>query len=47
MVKLLFKTEKHYKQNIHLIVIPNNSYDEIILELSHVFEHKTYRNQYL
>ena len=38
MVKLLFKADKYYKQNIHLIVIPNNSYDEIILELSHVYD---------
>ncbi len=36
MVKLLFAAEKHYKQNIHLIVMPNNFYDEIILELLHV-----------
>ncbi len=40
MVKLLFKAEKHYKQNIHLIVTPNNSYDEIIIELSHAYDYK-------
>ena len=28
--ELLFKAKKHYKQNIHLIAIPNNSYDKII-----------------
>ena len=47
MVKLLFEAEEHYKQNIHLIVMPNNSYNEIILELSHVYQHRAYRNQYL
>ena len=44
---LLFYADEHYKQNIHLIIMPNNPYDEIILELSHVYEYKTYRNQYL
>ena len=47
MVKSLEKTDEHYKQNIHLIAIPNNSYDEIILELSHAYDYKAYRNQYL
>ena len=40
MIKLLFKAKKHYKQNIHLIAIPKNSYDEIILELSHIHDYK-------
>jgi len=26
--------KEHYKKNIHLIAISNNSYDEIILEFS-------------
>ena len=44
MVKLLEKTEEHYKQNIHLIAMLNNSYNEIILEKPHIND---YRNQYL
>ena len=47
MAKSLQKTDEHYKQNIHLIAIPNNSYDEIILKLSHSYDNITYRKQYL
>ena len=47
MVKLLSKAAQHCKQNIDLIATLNNSYNEIILELSHNIDDKTYRNQYL
>ena len=47
MVKSLQKTDEHYKQNIHLIAIPNNSYDEMILKLPHSYDYITYRKQYL
>ena len=40
MVKFLLKTKEQYKQNIHLIIISNNSCDEIILKLSNDCDNK-------